>query len=94
MQAQEIAFHGVGLGFILNHNAIGAVAVFDHRRFIHGLCLPAYAAVKICTIMFLGLPIAESVRPRWGQLLVNLNVNPELIFMPLLLSIMHLICMV
>jgi len=51
------------------------------------LGLPSYAAEKICTIVILSLPTAESVQLRWGQLLVNLYINPKLIFMTLSPSI-------
>jgi len=37
----------------------------------------------ICTVVFLGLPTAEYVRLSWGQLLVNLYINPKSIFMTL-----------
>jgi len=58
-----------------------------HRNCIHRLLLPANAAVKICTIVILGLPTPESVWLRWGKLLVNLYLNPKLIFMTLSPSI-------
>jgi len=54
-----------------------------HRHYIQRLSLPAYAVEKICTVMILSLPTAQSVWLRWGQLLVNLYINPKLIFMTL-----------
>jgi len=55
-----------------------------HRNYIQRLRL---TAGKICTVVILGLPTTESVRLRWGQLLVKLNLNPKLIFMTLSPSI-------
>jgi len=37
--------------------------------------------------VILGLPTAESLQVRWGQLLVNLYINPKLIFVTLSPSI-------
>jgi len=39
---------------------------------IHRLRLPTYTVEKICTVVILGLATVESLRLRWGQLLVNL----------------------
>jgi len=54
---------------------------------IHRLRLPAYVAGKICTVVILRSPTIESVCVKWGQLLVNLYINPKLIFMALSPSI-------
>jgi len=58
----------------------GAVAWTD-------LWLPAYTAVNISTVAFLGIPTAESVRLCHGHLLVNLYITPKSIFMTLSPSI-------
>jgi len=54
------------------------------QRYYINMRLSAYAAVKICTVVILGWPTAESVLLRWGQLLVNLYTNPKLILWPFL----------
>jgi len=46
----------------------------NQRHCVHRLSLPVYITVK---------PTTESVRLRWGQVLVNLYVNPKLVFMTL-----------
>jgi len=54
-----------------------SLAVSYYRRhYLHRLRLPAYAAGKICTVVILGLPMAESVLLRLGQQLVNLYISP------------------
>jgi len=52
----------------------------DHRRYIRRLLHPAHVAEKICTVVILGIAIAEFLKLRWGQLLVNLYINPKLTF--------------
>jgi len=44
----------------------------------------AYTAGNICNVVILGLPTAEPMQQRWGQLLVNLYITPKLILRPFL----------
>jgi len=60
------------------------ISHFNRRHYVQRLRLPAE---KICTVVFLGLPTAEFLRLRSGQLLINLYINPKLIFMTLSPSI-------
>jgi len=57
------------------------------RHYKQRMCLPAHAARNICTEVILGLTTAESLQVRLDQLLVNLYINPKLIFMSLSPSI-------
>jgi len=82
-----ISSHTYTRGDILSVLILSSIRKPIHRHYIHRLCLHAYAEGKFWTVAILGLPTGESVRLRWGQLLLNLLITPKSILMTLSLSI-------
>jgi len=64
-----------------------SLRVRRHRHYIHRLHLPAHSAIKIWNIVIMDLATAESLLLKCGHMLVNLFLNPKLIFSTLSTSI-------